>query len=66
MGEPWTEIADRVSVRGQRDELARLAELARAGHAEGRPAADTARELPYFGDFAPQAVERAYLQLSVT
>jgi hypothetical protein len=55
---------DREFVRGQRAELARLAELARTGHAEGRPAADTARDLPYFGDFAVQAVERAYRQLA--
>jgi glyoxylase-like metal-dependent hydrolase (beta-lactamase superfamily II) len=59
-------VVDSAFVEGQRDELARLAEIARAGHAEGRPAADTARDLPYFGEFALQAVERAYLQLGVT
>jgi glyoxylase-like metal-dependent hydrolase (beta-lactamase superfamily II) len=57
-------VVDREFVRGQRAELARLAEVARAGHGEGRPAADAARDLPYFGDFAVQAVERAYLQLA--
>jgi glyoxylase-like metal-dependent hydrolase (beta-lactamase superfamily II) len=57
-------VVDRDFVRGQRAELARLAEVARAGHAEGRPAADTARDLPYFGEFAVKAVERAYLQLA--
>jgi glyoxylase-like metal-dependent hydrolase (beta-lactamase superfamily II) len=56
-------VVDRAYVQGQRDELARLADVARAAHAEGRPAADVARDLPYFGDFAEQAVERAYLQL---
>jgi glyoxylase-like metal-dependent hydrolase (beta-lactamase superfamily II) len=56
-------VVDRDFVAGQRAELARLAEVARAGHAEGRPAEDIARDLPYFGDFAVQAVERAYLQL---
>jgi glyoxylase-like metal-dependent hydrolase (beta-lactamase superfamily II) len=56
-------VVDRAYVQGQRDELARLAEVARAAHGEGRPAADVARDLPYFGDFAEQAVERAYLQL---
>jgi glyoxylase-like metal-dependent hydrolase (beta-lactamase superfamily II) len=57
-------VVDRAFVEGQRDELARLAEVARHGHATGRPATDVARDLPYFGRFAPQAVERAYLQLS--
>ncbi|MCO1657216.1 MBL fold metallo-hydrolase [Pseudonocardia humida] len=57
-------VVDRGFVAGQRAELARLADVARAGHAEGRPAAETARELPYFGTFALQAVERAYLQLA--
>jgi glyoxylase-like metal-dependent hydrolase (beta-lactamase superfamily II) len=56
-------VVDRAYVQEQRDELARLAELARTAHAEGRPAADAARDLPYFGDYAEQAVERAYLQL---
>jgi glyoxylase-like metal-dependent hydrolase (beta-lactamase superfamily II) len=57
-------VVDRAFVEGQRNELARLAEVARHAHAAGRPAADAARDLPYFGDFALQAVERAYLQLS--
>jgi glyoxylase-like metal-dependent hydrolase (beta-lactamase superfamily II) len=56
-------VVDRAYVQGQRDELARLAELARAAHAEGRPIADVIRDLPYFGDYARDAVERAYLQL---
>jgi glyoxylase-like metal-dependent hydrolase (beta-lactamase superfamily II) len=57
-------VVDRAFVEGQRDELARLAEVARHGHATGRPAIDAARDVPYFGEFALQAVERAYLQLS--
>jgi glyoxylase-like metal-dependent hydrolase (beta-lactamase superfamily II) len=57
-------VVDRAFVADQRAELARLADAARAGHAQGRPAADTARDLPYFGEFAVQAVERAYLQLA--
>jgi glyoxylase-like metal-dependent hydrolase (beta-lactamase superfamily II) len=57
-------VVDRAYVQGQRDELARLAELATRGHAEGRPAVDAARDLPYFGDHAAQAVERAYAQLT--
>ena len=57
-------VVDRAYVEGQRDELARLAEVAAQAHAEGRPAADTARGLPYFGDCAVEAVERAYLQLT--
>jgi glyoxylase-like metal-dependent hydrolase (beta-lactamase superfamily II) len=57
-------VVDRAFVGGQRDELARLAEVARHGHATGRPANDAARDVPYFGEFALQAVERAYLQLS--
>ena len=40
-----------------------MARLTRAAHAEGRPAADVVRDLPYFGDYALDAVERAYLQL---
>lgn len=57
-------VVDRAFVEGQRDELARLAGIARDAHAAGRPAADAARDLPYFGEFALQAVERAYLQLA--
>ena len=57
-------VVDRAYVAAQRDELARLAEVARAAHAEGRPAADVARELPYFGEYAPDAVSRAYSQLT--
>jgi glyoxylase-like metal-dependent hydrolase (beta-lactamase superfamily II) len=56
-------VVDRPYVEGQRDELARLADLARTGYAEGRPAADLARDLPYLGEFAEQAAERAYDQL---
>lgn len=56
-------VVDRAYVEAQRAEIARLAEAARAGHAEGRPAADVARDLPYFGEHAGAAVERAYLQL---
>ncbi|HST64693.1 MAG TPA: MBL fold metallo-hydrolase [Mycobacteriales bacterium] len=56
-------IVDRAYVRAQRAELADLVARARAGHAEGRPAEEVAKELPYFGDFAVDAVEKAYLQL---
>jgi glyoxylase-like metal-dependent hydrolase (beta-lactamase superfamily II) len=57
-------VVDAAYVRAQRDELAHLAEVATAAHAAGRPAADAARELPYFGDHAAQALERAYAQLT--
>lgn len=57
-------VVDRAFVEGQRDELARLAEVARRAHAAGRPAIDAARDVPYFGEYALQAVERAYLQLA--
>jgi glyoxylase-like metal-dependent hydrolase (beta-lactamase superfamily II) len=57
-------VVDAAFVRAQRADLAHLADVARRGHAEGRPAPDTARALPAFGDFARQAVERAYLQLN--
>jgi glyoxylase-like metal-dependent hydrolase (beta-lactamase superfamily II) len=56
-------IVDLAHVRAQRAELGELARRAREGHAEGRPAADVARQLPYFGQYAAEAVERAYLQL---
>jgi glyoxylase-like metal-dependent hydrolase (beta-lactamase superfamily II) len=56
-------VVDRAYVAAQRAELAGLAEAARVGHAEGRPAADVAGDLPYFGELGMQAVERAYLQL---
>jgi glyoxylase-like metal-dependent hydrolase (beta-lactamase superfamily II) len=56
-------IVDRSYVTAQRAELADLAGKARAGHAEGRPAADVARDLPYFGEFGTEAVQQAYLQL---
>jgi len=56
-------VVDRAYVAAQRAELALLAEAARVGHAEGRPAADVAGDLPYFGELGVQAVERAYLQL---
>jgi glyoxylase-like metal-dependent hydrolase (beta-lactamase superfamily II) len=56
-------VVDRAYVEAQRAELADLVDKAREGHADGRPAADVATLLPYFGDFATEAVERAYLQL---
>ena len=56
-------VVDKAFVEAQRAELGRLAEVARAAHAAGRPAANAARDLPYFGEYAEQAVERAYLQL---
>jgi glyoxylase-like metal-dependent hydrolase (beta-lactamase superfamily II) len=57
-------VVDRAFVEGQRDELARLAAVARDGYVTGRPAADVARDVPYFGEFALEWVERAYLQLA--
>lgn len=56
-------VVDKAFVEAQRAELGQLAEVARAAYGQGRPAADAARELPYFGQYAQQAVERAYLQL---
>jgi glyoxylase-like metal-dependent hydrolase (beta-lactamase superfamily II) len=56
-------IVDREYVKAQRAEHATLVEKAREGYAAGRPAADVAKELPYFGDHAADAVEKAYLQL---
>jgi len=56
-------VVDREFVRAQRAEHAELVAKATEGHANGRPAADVAKELPYFGDCALEGVERAYLQL---
>jgi glyoxylase-like metal-dependent hydrolase (beta-lactamase superfamily II) len=56
-------VVDKEFVLAQRAEHAALVAAAREGHAAGRPAADVAAGLPYFGEFAGQAVERAYLQL---
>lgn len=56
-------VVDRAYVLAQRAEHAALVDAAREGHAAGRPAADVAAGLPYFGEFAGAAVERAYLQL---
>jgi glyoxylase-like metal-dependent hydrolase (beta-lactamase superfamily II) len=56
-------VVDAEFVLAQRAEHAALVAAAREGHAAGRPAADVAAGLPYFGEFAVQAVERAYLQL---
>ena len=56
-------VVDKAFVEAQQAELAKLAEVATAAYAEGRPAADTARDLTYFGEYAEQAVARAYLQL---
>ena len=56
-------VVDKAFVEAQRAELGQLAEVARAAYGQGRPAADAARELPYFGQYAQQAVERAYLQV---
>jgi glyoxylase-like metal-dependent hydrolase (beta-lactamase superfamily II) len=56
-------IVDRAYVQGQRAELAELTLKAREGHADGRTADEVAKDLPYFGDFATEAVQRAYLQL---
>jgi len=56
---------DRAHVESQRDELARLADLARTGYADGRPAADVGRDVPYLGEFAEQAAGKAYDQLRV-
>ena len=57
-------VVDRAYVQAQRDELAGLAEVARQAHAEGRSAAEAAGDLPYFGDYAVEAVERAFRQLT--
>jgi glyoxylase-like metal-dependent hydrolase (beta-lactamase superfamily II) len=56
-------VVDREYVEAQRAEHAELVAKARDGYANGRPAEDVATELPYFGDCATEAVERAYLQL---
>lgn len=56
-------VVDRDFVLAQRAEHATLVARAREGHAAGRPAADVAAELPYFGDYATDAVEKAYSQL---
>jgi glyoxylase-like metal-dependent hydrolase (beta-lactamase superfamily II) len=56
-------VVDREFVRAQRAEHAALVAAAREGHAAGRPAADVAAGLPYFGEYAQDAVEKAYLQL---
>jgi glyoxylase-like metal-dependent hydrolase (beta-lactamase superfamily II) len=57
-------VVDRRYVQMQRDQLARVAEVARAANAEGRPVADAALDLPDLGEYAVDAIERAYLQLS--
>lgn len=56
-------VVDREFVRAQRAEHAALVAAARDGHAAGRPAADVATGLPYFGEYAQDAVEKAYAQL---
>jgi glyoxylase-like metal-dependent hydrolase (beta-lactamase superfamily II) len=56
-------VVDREFLRAQRAEHAELVAQARDGYANGRPAADVAKELPYFADCALAGVERAYLQL---
>jgi glyoxylase-like metal-dependent hydrolase (beta-lactamase superfamily II) len=56
-------VVDREFLAGQRAEHAELVARARDGHANGRPAQDVAKELPYFADCALAGVERAYLQL---
>jgi glyoxylase-like metal-dependent hydrolase (beta-lactamase superfamily II) len=56
-------IVDRAYVQAQRAELADLTVKAREGFAAGRPADEVAKDLPYFGEFALDAVEKAYLQL---
>jgi glyoxylase-like metal-dependent hydrolase (beta-lactamase superfamily II) len=56
-------IVDRAYVLAQRAELAELTARAREGFADGRPAEEVAKALPYFGEYAAEAVARAYLQL---
>ena len=56
-------VVDADYVRAQQAELEVLAGKAREAHAARRPASDVAAELPYFGEYAQEAVERAYLQL---
>jgi glyoxylase-like metal-dependent hydrolase (beta-lactamase superfamily II) len=56
-------VVDREFVWAQRTEHAELVARAREGYADGRPAAEVAKQLPYFGDCALDGVERTYLQL---
>jgi len=57
-------LVDADFVRAQHDELAELAWLIRAGHADGAPAAEVAAKAPYAAEVALTAVTRGYLQLS--
>jgi hypothetical protein len=56
-------VVDLAFVQAQRAEHAALVEKAREGHAAGRPADEVAAELPYFGEYAQDAVQKAYAQL---
>lgn len=57
------DVVDPAYVRGQRDEVAAIVELARAGHAEGRPADALAADLPLPDHQRTHAARRAYRQL---
>jgi glyoxylase-like metal-dependent hydrolase (beta-lactamase superfamily II) len=57
-------LVDADFVRAQHDELAELAWLIRAGHADGAPAQEVAVKAPYAAEVALTAVNRGYLQLS--
>jgi glyoxylase-like metal-dependent hydrolase (beta-lactamase superfamily II) len=57
------DVVDLAYVRGQRDEVAAIAELARAGHAEGRDADSLAADLPLPDHQRTHAARRAYRQL---
>jgi glyoxylase-like metal-dependent hydrolase (beta-lactamase superfamily II) len=57
------DVVDRAFVAAQRDVLADAARRSAEGHRDGRPMPDVAAELRELGDFATQAVERAYRQL---
>ncbi|MFI6324710.1 MBL fold metallo-hydrolase [Nonomuraea sp. NPDC050556] len=56
-------VVDRAYVRGQREDLAVTAEVARRAHAEGRT--DLLSEIPFPEGAAKDALERAFLQLSL-
>ena len=57
-------LVDTDFVRAQHDELAELAWLIRAGHADGAPAQEVAAKAPYPTEVSVIAVNRGYLQLS--
>jgi len=56
-------VVGREHVLAQRAEIARTADVARAGYAEGRPLDAVLADVPFPEAFARPAVERAYRQL---